>query len=184
MSRPLRIQYPDAWYHVMNRGRRAEAVFSDKQDYQGFVDLLQETCEMWDVRIAAYCLMPNHYHLLMQTPQANLSRSMRHINGIYTQRYNRRHSCDGQLFRGRYKSILVEQDSYLLQLMRYIHKNPVKAGLAENPGGYAWSSHRAYLSNAKKWDWVSTDFILSMLTPGKNARKGVKSALDSFFFLL
>ena len=154
----------------MNRGRRAEVVFADKQDYQGFVDLLQETCDMWDIRIVAYCLMPNHYHLLMQTPQANLSRSMRHINGIYTQRYNRRHSCDGQLFRGRYKSILVEQDSYLLQLMRYIHKNPVKAGLAESTGAYIWSSHRAYLSNAEKWDWVYKNFILSMLTPVKNAR--------------
>ena len=170
MSRPLRIEYPDAWYHVMNRGRRAEEIFADKKDYQGFVDLLQEAVDMWDIRIAAYCLMPNHYHLLVQTPQANLSRSMRHINGVYTQRYNRRHGCDGQLFRGRYKSILVEADSYLLQLMRYIHKNPVKAGLAARPDGYAWSSHKAYLSGDKKWKWVYTDFLLSMLTPDRTAR--------------
>lgn len=170
MSRPLRIEYPHAWYHVMNRGRRAEAIFADKKDYQGFVDLLQEAGNMWDIRIAAYCLMPNHYHLLIQTPQANLSRGMRHINGVYTQRYNRRHGCDGQLFRGRYKSILVEADSYLLQLMRYIHKNPVKAGLAARPDSYAWSSHKAYLSGDKKWKWVYTDFLLSLLTPDKTAR--------------
>ncbi|MFP4445016.1 MAG: transposase [Desulfosudaceae bacterium] len=171
MSRPLRIEYPDAWYHVMNRGRRAEEIFADSRDFQGFIALLQEACGLWDIRIAAYCLMPNHYHLLIQTPQANLSRTMRHINGVYTQRYNRRHGCDGQLFRGRYKSILVEADSYLLQLMRYIHNNPVKAGLADRPGGYAWSSHQAYLSAAAKWKWVYTDFLLSMLTPDKAARR-------------
>lgn len=171
MSRPLRIEYPDAWYHVMKQGRRAEEIFADKKDFQGFVDLLQEARDMWDIRVAAYCLMPNHYHLLIQTPQANLSRSMRHINGVYTQRYNRRHGCDGQLFRGRYKSILVEADSYLLQLMRYIHKNPVKAGLAASPAGYAWSSHNAYLSGDKKWKWVYTDFLLSMLIADKTHRR-------------
>ena len=106
MSRPLRIQYPDAWYRVMNRGRRGESVFHNGTDYLGFIELLKESVEMWQVRIAAYCLMRNHYHLLVQTPEANLSRCMRHINGVYTQRFNRSHSCDGQLFRGRYKSIL------------------------------------------------------------------------------
>src|SRR6056297_1189667 len=170
MSRPLRIEYPDAWYHVMNRGRRDEAIFADKKDYQCFVDLLKETSEMWGIKMAAYCLMPNHYHLLAQTPHANLSRSMRHVNGVYTQRYNRRHGCDGQLFRGRYKSIVVEEDSYLLQLVRYIHKNPVKAGLAKTPGDYSWSSHKAYVSGAKQWYWVYKDFLLSMLTPDKNVR--------------
>ncbi|MDY6905825.1 MAG: transposase [Thermodesulfobacteriota bacterium] len=173
MSRPLRIEYPDAWYHVMNRGRRAEEIFADKRDYQGFVDLLKETTEMWGIRIAAYCLMPNHYHLLVQTPHANLSRSMRHINGIYTQRYNRSHESDGQLFRGRYKSIVVEEDSYLLQIVRYIHKNPVKAGIVESPGDYPWSSHIAYVSSAQKWNWVYRQFLLSMLTPNKHA--GVKA---------
>jgi len=110
MSRPLRIEYPGAWYHVMNRGRRADDIFTGRKDYQCFVDLLQETSEMWGIRIAAYCLMPNHYHLLIQTPQANLSRSMRHVNGVYTQRYNRRHGCDGQLFQGRYKAIVWQHN--------------------------------------------------------------------------
>jgi REP-associated tyrosine transposase len=102
MSRPLRIQYPDAWYHVMNRGRRGEQIFGNKEDYWTFVDLLKELDDVFHVRVAAYCMMPNHYHLLIQTPDANLSRAMRHLNGVYTQRYNRRHGYDGQLFRGRY----------------------------------------------------------------------------------
>ncbi|MEA1969673.1 MAG: transposase [Thermodesulfobacteriota bacterium] len=169
MSRPIRIEYPDAWYHVMNRGRRSEKIFSDNQDYQCFVDLLKETSEMWGIRICAYCLISSHYHLLIQTPQSNISRSMRHLNGVYTQRYNRRHGCDGQLFRGKYKSILVEKESYLLQLVRYIHNNPVKPGLAGNPGDYTWSSHKAYLSEAKIWGWVYKQFPLSMLTANKNA---------------
>lgn len=169
MSRPLRIEYPGAWYHVMNRGRRAENIFSEKNDYQLFIDLLKESSELWNVRISAYCLMPNHYHLLIQTPNGNLSRCMRHLNGVYTQRYNRSHHCDGQLFRGRYKSILVDGDSYLLQLVRYIHRNPLRAGLVENIDKYPWSSHQGYVSHSKKWHWLNQDFILSMLS--KDRRK-------------
>jgi REP element-mobilizing transposase RayT len=108
--------------------------------------------------------MSNHYHLLVQTPAANISRCMRHINGVYTQRYNRRHRCDGQLFRGRYKSILVSGDSYLLQLVRYVHKNPVKAGIVSEPEEYLWSSHKPYLSAARKRDWLNKAFIYSLLT--------------------
>ncbi len=114
MSRPLRIQYPDAWYHLMNRGRRREEIYIDKGDYIAFIELLHEASEVFNVCIAAYCLMSNHYHLLIQTPDGNLSRCMRHINGVYTQRFNRRHGHDGPLFRGRYRSILIDQDSYLL----------------------------------------------------------------------
>jgi REP element-mobilizing transposase RayT len=130
----------------MNRGRRYEDIFADAEDNQFFVDLLKETSEMWNIRIAAYCLMPNHYHLLVQTPDANISRAMRHLNGVYTQVYNRRHEWDGPLFRGRYKSILVSADSYLLQLVRYIHRNPLKADLVKNLKDYQWSSHKGYLS--------------------------------------
>lgn len=164
MSRPLRIEYPNAWYHVMNRGRRGEEIFHDKHDYQVFTDLLVETTEMWNFHISAYCLMPNHYHILIQTPNANISRGMRHLNGVYTQRFNRRHFCDGSLFRGRYKSILVGGDSYLLQLVRYIHRNPLKAGLTDKIDKYVWSSHKGYLSVAKKWEWLHKRFIFSILT--------------------
>ena len=114
----------------MNRGRRAERIYNDQNDYEMFIELLKEASESWRIRVSAYCLMPNHYHLLVQTPEANISRSMRHINGVYTQRFNRRHGFEGQLFRGRYKSIVIYADSYLLQLARYIPRNPIKAGIA------------------------------------------------------
>ena len=167
MSRPLRIQFPDAWYHVMNRGRRGEAIFTMKEDYRSFVDLLEELDDVHNVRIAAYCLMPSHYHILVQTPDANLSRSMRHLNGVYTQRYNKRHHFDGQLFRGRYKSIVVESDSYALELVRYIHRNPLEAGLSDKLQKYQWSSHRAYLSDSKKWKWLHKDYILRLFSKSK-----------------
>lgn len=167
MSRPLRIEYPGAWYHIMNRGRRGELIFTGTKDYEGFVDLLHEALDLWQIKISAYCLMSNHYHLLIQTPLGNLSRCMRHINGVYTQRYNRLHGYDGQLFRGRYKAILVEEDSYLLELVRYIHRNPLRAGMVQKLDEYAWSSHHGYLSSAKKWDWIHKDIILSMLSTNK-----------------
>ncbi len=148
----------------MNRGRRGDEVFSGPEDFKVFIALLQESAELWDVKISAYCLMSNHYHLLIQTPQGNLSRYMRHLNGVYTQRYNRAHGSDGQLFRGRYKAILVEADSYLLELVRYIHRNPLRAGMVEKLDSYKWSSHSAYLSHSKNWDWLHKSFILAMLS--------------------
>ncbi len=167
MSRPLRIEFPNAWYHVMNRGRRAENIFIDQNDFKAFLDLLKETADTWNIKVVAYCLLSNHYHILLQTPEANISRSMRHLNGVYTQRFNRRHKVDGPLFKGRYKSIVVGADQYLLQLVRYIHKNPVKAGLVEKPDQYTWSSHKGYISVARKWDWLYKDFIFSLLTTKK-----------------
>ena len=135
MSRPLRIEYPEAWYHVMNHGRRSENVFLKKRDYHTFIELLKEASELWTVAIAAFCLMPNHYHLLIRTPQGNLSRFMRHVNGVYTQRFNKNNNYEGQLFKGRFKSILVYGDSYLLQLLRYIHRNPIRAKLVKRKKG-------------------------------------------------
>jgi len=157
----------------MNRGRRAEKIFVDDHDHHIFIKLLIETSDAWNVRISAYCLMPNHYHMLINTPEANISRVMRHINGVYTQRFNSRHGCDGQLFRGRYKSILVSGNTYLLQLVRYIHRNPLKAGMVAKLNAYAWSSHRAYVSVAKKWNWLYKDFILGILTSEKRHQIGV-----------
>jgi putative transposase len=168
MSRPLRIEFKDAWSHVMNRGRRGEEIFSDGRDYHLFLEIIKESIEMWNIRVAAYCLMPNHYHLLIQTPEANLSRSMRHIDGVYTQRFNRAHGCDGPLFKGRYKSVLVDADGYVLQLVRYIHRNPLRVGRVERLDAYQWSSHQGYLSSGKKWDWLRKDFILSMLTSDRS----------------
>jgi REP element-mobilizing transposase RayT len=167
MARPLRIKFPDAWYHIMNRGRRGEHIFLKYADYLRFIELLQDSSEMWKLRIAAYCLMPNHYHLLVQTPDANISRCMRHIDGVYAQHFNRRYDCDGQLFRGRFKSILIEVDEYLLHLVRYIHRNPLKAGLVDRIDEYPWSSHKGYLSRADEWAWLYKDFLLSMLSKNK-----------------
>ena len=167
MSRPLRIQYPDAWYHVMNRGRRGEEIFEGKKDYESFIELLKDLVEDYNVNIAAYCLMSNHYHLLIQTPEGNISRTMRHLNGVYTQRYNRLHHCDGQLFRGRYKCILIDADSYLLELVRYIHRNPLEAGIVKDLSEYTWSSHTGYLSGLKKWDWLHKNYILSLFAKNK-----------------
>ena len=172
MSRPLRIEYPDAWYHIMNRGGRYKAIFEDRSDYSLFLDLLQETVEIFHINISAFCLMQNHYHLLIQTPEANISRSMRHVDGVYTQRFNKLHGYDGHLFRGRYKSILIDADSYLLEVMRYIHRNPITAGVTKNLN-YTWSSHKAYLSEAKKWNWVSREKILNMLSGNKAVQKTV-----------
>ena len=170
MSRPLRIDYPNAWHHVMNRARRGADLFVEKSDYQQFIDLLRETADLFNVNVAAYCLMPNHYHLMVQTPDANLSRCMRNLNGIYTQKYNMAHGCDGTLFRGRYKSILVDADSYVLQLVRYIHRNPLEAGLVKRLDRYPWASHKGYLSKAERWNWLYKGFILGMLTEDLNGQ--------------
>ena len=145
MSRPLRIEYPDAVYHVMNRGLNRKRIFLDKKDYEVFLGTLEEGCRLFNVNVHAYCLMPNHYHILVCTPRGNISRFMRHLNGVYTQRFNRAHHRDGPLFRGRYKGILVQKDSYLLEVVRYIHQNPLKAKIVERLSQFKWSSHKSYL---------------------------------------
>lgn len=193
MARPLRIQYPNAWYHVMNRARRGQIAFPVKEDKFAFVYLLKETSEMFNLNVSAWCLMETHYHLLVQTPEANLARCMRHINGVYTQKYNFRHKCDGTLFRGRYKSLLVDADNYLLQLVRYIHRNPLRAGLVEKLSQYDWSSHKVYLSGSERWNWVHKNFVLGMLAKTNNVQLkkyrqyvGMKdsSELCSFFDMI
>jgi REP element-mobilizing transposase RayT len=160
----------------MNRGRHGEAIYRDAQDYSAFIDLLQEAGAMWKIRVAAYCLMTNHYHILIQTPKANLDRCMRHINGIYTQRFNRKHHVDGQLFRGRYKALLVDADNYLLEVARYIHRNPVRAKIVKNLREYRWSSHQGYLSASGSWKWLNRDFVLEMLDDNKTRQ--IKAYID------
>lgn len=160
MSRPLRIEFPGAWYHLMNRGRRGERVYASDSDFQEFIHLLKETSEVFNLRVASYCLMSNHYHILAQTPEGNLSRCMRHLNGIYTQRYNRRHNTEGQVFRGRYKAIVVEEQEYLMGLVRYIHRNPVRSGLVDSVDEYSWSSHKGFLSSSKGWKWLYKEPVL------------------------
>ncbi len=171
MSRPLRIEYAGAWYHVMNRGRRKEDIFWNIQDFTSFVEVLQEASDGWNLKIAAYCLMLNHYHLLVHTPDGNLSRCMRHINGVYTQRFNQNHKTDGQLFRGRYKAVLIENDSHLLEILRYIHRNPIRAGIVGKLRDHNWSSHQGYLSNNQKYEWLYKEFLLNMLSRRNDNQK-------------
>ncbi len=171
MSRPLRIEYPGAWYHVMNRGRRREDIFLSQADHESFLEILRETSAGWNIKIAAYCLMPNHYHLLVTTPDGNISRCMRQINGVYTQRFNRSHGEDGQVFRGRYKAVLIEADSHLLEVMRYIHRNPIRGKLAAALDDYPWSSHRGYVSSSREWEWLEKVLLLAMLSSNKTGRK-------------
>ena len=151
----------------MNRGRHRESIFNGKSDYGSLLKLIKDSSVMFTVHIAGYCLMKNHYHILMQTPNANLSRIMRHIDGIYTQQFNRKYNLDGPLFRGRYKSILIEDDSYLLEILRYVHRNPMKAGLEKKLGEYPWYSYQGYLSDSSDWAWLYSGFILSMLGNSK-----------------
>ena len=148
----------------MNRGRRREAIFRDNQDYKAFIGLLKSTSEMFGVGVAAYCLMSNHYHLLLQSTDGNLARAMRHLGGVYTQWFNRRHGLDGQLFKGRYKAILVGEDEYLQGLVRYIHHNPLKAGLAKSLDDFPWSSHLGYLRRGDAWKWLHTKPLLSQFS--------------------
>ena len=152
----------------MNRGRRGEKICWTDSDCEMFLEVLRESAEMWNLKVSAYCLMPNHYHLLIHSPDGNLGRGMRHLNGVYTQRFNRRQKIDGQLFRGRYRAVLIDADQHLLEVLRYIHRNPLRAGLAEALGDYRWSSHNGYVSGARKWDWLYKDFLLSMLAEEKS----------------
>lgn len=166
MARPLRIEYPGAVYHVMNRGQARLATFRTPADYATFLQVLSEAHALWGVEVLAYCLLPNHYHLCVRTPRGNLGRIMRHLNGVYTQRFNRAHRRDGPLFRGRYKAILVEAEAYLGAVVRYIHLNPVKAKLTKKPEAYRWSSHAGYLKPVTAPTWmVPQDLLESLGTP-------------------
>ncbi len=165
MPRPTRIEYQHAHYHVMNRGRGRMTIFPNDESYRAFLETLEEAYTRFDTVIHGYCLMRNHYHLLIETPRANLGRIMRHINGIYTQRHNRLQRTDGPLFRGRYKAILVDADAYLLQLTRYIHRNPLD-GRGCKPtvlGDYPWSSYPAYLAKVPSPHWLMREKTYQML---------------------
>ena len=145
MSRPVRIQFEGALYHVTSRGDRREPIYEDNDDRSAFLDILGEVSETFNWICHAYCLMTNHYHLVIETPDGNLSKGMRQLNGVYTQASNRRHKRTGHLFQGRYKAILVDADAYLLELTRYVVLNPVRAGMVDEPGNWPWSSYQAMI---------------------------------------
>lgn len=163
MPRPLRIEYENAYYHVMNRGRGRQRIFHGDDYFISFLATLEQAHQRFGLQILSYCLMSNHYHLLVKTPEANLGRAMRHINGQYTQIYNRLRNTDGSLFRGRYKSVLVEKDSYQLQLSRYIHRNPIEARMVEQLDEYRWSSYPCYVGRRPTPDWLYQTEIYQQL---------------------
>lgn len=161
MARPLRIEYAGALYHVTSRGDRQEAIFDDDQDRRAFLNVVGQVVSRFRWRCHAYCLMSNHYHLMIETPEANLTKGMRHLNGVFTQWSNRRHKRSGHLFQGRYKAILVDQDSYFLELARYIVLNPVRAAMVKHPRLWAWSSYGATVGASPTPVWLSTDDLLA-----------------------
>jgi REP element-mobilizing transposase RayT len=167
MSRPLRIQYPGAYYHVTSRGNEQKDIFKSDRDREKFLDYLQGSAQRYGAMIHCYCLMRNHYHLLLETPGGNLSQIMQHINGSYTTYFNIKRKRAGHLFQGRYHAILVDADAYALELSRYIHLNPVRARAAQRPEEYVWSSYIHYLDGRAAPAWLQTETILAYLTPGE-----------------
>ena len=160
MPRQLRIQYEGAFYHITSRGVERRKIFIEDQDYEKFYSYLEKTAEIYHLIIHAFCLMPNHYHIECETPRANLSEAMQWLNTSYTVYFNRRHKRSGHLFQGRYKALLVEKESYLSELNRYIHLNPLRAKLVKKIEDYRWSSYLVYLGKNKKVQWVETEDTL------------------------
>ena len=171
MARPLRLEFAHALYHVTSRGDRREDIYHDDADRQAWLSVLAQVCKRFNWTVHAYCLMSNHYHLLVETPDANLSAGMRQLNGVYTQLTNRAHRRVGHVFQGRFKAIVVDKDNYLLELARYVVLNPVRAGMVEEPGQWPWSSYGAML--APGWlpgaDWLATDKLLDYFAPGQQS---------------
>lgn len=170
MARLPRIIYDNAFYHVMNRGGNFQSIFRKDKHRRRFLNLLDEAWQTFDLRVHAYCLMGNHYHLLLQVPESNLSQAMHHIGSSYTQGFNRLEKRDGPLFRGRYKAILIDSDTYLARLSRYIHRNPVEAQLVTKASQYPWSSYRAYLQMVKRPNWLEVDPSIAQISPTKSIK--------------
>lgn len=161
MARPLRIEFAGALYHVTSRGDGQDDIYLEDADRELWLDVLDQVCERFNWVIHAYCLMNNHYHLLIETPNGNLAKGMRQLNGVYTQRFNRVHNRVGHVFQGRYKAILVQKDAYLLELSRYIVLNPIRARIIRTARDWPWSNYRATAGMVPAPKWLETDWILT-----------------------
>ena len=164
MSRPLRIEYQSALYHVTSRGDRREPIYEDDEDREKFLTILGQVIDTYNWICHGYCLMTNHYHLVIETPDGNLSKGMRQLNGVYTQASNRRHDRVGHLFQGRYKGILVDANTYLLELTRYVVLNPVRADMVKKPDQWPWSSYSAMIGETQSPSWLATDDLLAQFS--------------------
>lgn len=171
MSRPLRIEFAGALYHVMARGDGRQAIFRDDEDRQAFCTGLLRACERFEWRLWAYCLMGNHYHLLVETLQPTLARGMREVNGVYTQGFNRRHGRAGHVLQGRYKAVLADKDAYLLELSRYIVLNPVRARLCAAAGEWRWSSYLAVMGKMSAPAALAVDATLALFAVDRGAAR-------------
>jgi len=178
MGRPLRIEYPGAYYHVTSRGNERKDVFKSQKDREQFLQYLESAVNRYDAVIHAYCLMSNHYHLLLETPSGNLSKIMQHINGAYTNYFNMKRKRNGHLFQGRYKAIVIEADAYVQELSRYIHLNPVRANIAARPEEYRWSSYLDYIGARKRPEWLETSFILDYFGKGEDRFKKYRGFVE------
>ncbi len=161
MARPLRIEFAGALYHVTSRGDRREPIFDEVSDFNLFLTVLAQTIDRFNWVCHSYCLMTNHYHLVIETPDGNLAKGMRQLNGVFTQASNRKHRRTGHLFQGRYKAILVDSDSYLLELSRYVVLNPVRVAMVEQADHWPWSSYRPTVGLEDQPRWLTTDAILT-----------------------
>ncbi len=180
MSRPWRIEYEGALYHLLSRGNDGSDIFVDDKDRSRFLNAAGEMSERFDIDIFAYVLMDNHYQLLVRTRRANLKKAMHWFGTTYTQRFNRRHFRSGHLFHGRYKSIIIENDAYLLQLSYYIHRNPLRAGVVNRLAGYRWSSYKVYAYGRKTPQWLSTDLILSQFGDDQDSHRGYRKKVQKY----
>jgi REP element-mobilizing transposase RayT len=171
MARPWRIEFEGALYHILSRGNEQQDIFRDNEDRASFMKGMREMSERFDIDIFAYVLMNNHYHVLLRTSHANLSRAMQWLGATYTRRFNNRHLRSGHLFQGRFKNIIVQNDAYLMQLSCYIHRNPIRAGIVKRLADYEWSSYPAYAYGKTRPDWLNLDLILSQF--GSKDRHGL-----------
>jgi REP element-mobilizing transposase RayT len=162
MARPLRLHFSGGFYHVTARGNDRQAIFADDDDCACFLVVLASTVARYHVRCHAYCLMGNHYHLLLETPEANLSTAMRQLNGVYTQRFNRRHERGGHLLQGRFGAQLVDGEAYFLEVCRYIVLNPVRAGLVAHPRHWRWSSFSATSGETRPPGFLTVEMALTL----------------------
>ncbi|MFT7490708.1 MAG: putative transposase [Pseudohongiellaceae bacterium] len=172
MARLLRIEFPNALYHVTSRGDGRDDIYCVNNDRINFLKVLNQVCERFNWVCHSYCLMTNHYHLLIETPEGNLSQGMRHLNGVYTQRVNRSHNRVGHVFQGRYKAILVDKESYLLELSRYIVLNPVRAGMVNAAKDWSWSSYQSTAGLSVCPAWLKVDGLL--LNFSKHKKKAIQ----------